>query len=145
MSVERREREAGRWLSQARDDLEAAEALIGAGKHAQAAFMAQQAGEKAIKAFWFRLDLDPWGHSLARLSRISQSTRGGPERIARLRASPGQALNSDAVSRRARRADAGRGLHKDRGRNSRESRTSHHRGGCARAIKLGKPGVQWET
>lgn len=67
MSVERLERDANRWYLQARDDLEAAEALVHVGKNAQAAFLAQQAGEKAIKAFWIRLDLDPWGHSLARL------------------------------------------------------------------------------
>lgn len=67
MSVERLERDANRWFLQARDDLEAAEALVNVGKNAQAAFLAQQAGEKAIKAFWIRLDLDPWGHSLARL------------------------------------------------------------------------------
>lgn len=54
MSVERLEQEARRWLSQARDDLEAAVVLVAAGKNAQAAFLAQQAGEKAVKAFWFR-------------------------------------------------------------------------------------------
>jgi len=67
MSVERLEAEARRWLVQAADDLEAAEALLAVGKNAQAAFLAQQAGEKALKAFWIRLDLEPWGHSLARL------------------------------------------------------------------------------
>lgn len=67
MSVERLERDARRWLFQSQDDLEAAEALVAAGKHAQAAFLAQQAGEKALKALWIRFDLDPWGHSLGRL------------------------------------------------------------------------------
>lgn len=67
MSVERLEGEARRWLAQAVDDLEAAQALAGIGKNAQAAFLAQQAGEKALKAFWIRQDLEPWGHSLARL------------------------------------------------------------------------------
>lgn len=67
MSAERLEAEARRWLLQAADDLEAAQALVGAGKNAQAAFLAQQAGEKALKGYWIRLDLDPWGHSLARL------------------------------------------------------------------------------
>jgi HEPN domain-containing protein len=46
MSVERLELEGRRWLRQARDDLEAGEVLVRAGKHAQAAFLAQQAGEK---------------------------------------------------------------------------------------------------
>lgn len=67
MSVERLEAEARRWWRQAADDLEAAQALAAVGKNAQAAFLAQQAGEKALKALWIRLDLDPWGHSLARL------------------------------------------------------------------------------
>jgi len=69
MSAERVREDADRWLRQARDDLEAAEALIAAGKFAQAAFLAQQAGEKALKAHWFGQDLDPWGHSLTRLIR----------------------------------------------------------------------------
>ncbi len=67
MSVERLEAEARRWLRQATDDLEAAEALAAVGKNAQAAFMAQQTGEKALKAYWIHLDLEPWGHSVARL------------------------------------------------------------------------------
>ncbi len=67
MSVERLEAEARRWLLQARDDFEASEVLVKAAKHAQAAFLAQQAGEKALKGLWIRLDLDPWGHSLGRL------------------------------------------------------------------------------
>lgn len=67
MSVEQLNQEGGRWWRQAKDDLEAAEALVAAGKNAQAAFLAQQSGEKSLKAFWIKLDLDPWGHSLARL------------------------------------------------------------------------------
>ncbi|GIW24936.1 HEPN domain-containing protein [Meiothermus sp.] len=69
MSVEKQQREAHRWLRQARDDLEAARALEAVGKYAQAAFFAQQAGEKALKAVWLALDADPWGHSLGRLVR----------------------------------------------------------------------------
>ncbi|MCX2728002.1 HEPN domain-containing protein [Thermomicrobium sp. 4228-Ro] len=67
MSVEKRRREAKRWLRQAEDDLEAAHALFVAGKYAQACFFAQQAAEKALKALWFAADLDPWGHSVYRL------------------------------------------------------------------------------
>lgn len=67
MSVERLKRESLRWLIQAEDDLEASEALQAAQKFAQASFFAQQAGEKALKAYWIRQDLDPWGHSLGRL------------------------------------------------------------------------------
>lgn len=69
MSVEKRRFEGERWLAQAEDDLEAGRVLLAVGKHAQAAFMAQQAGEKALKGLWFALGLDPWGRSLARLVR----------------------------------------------------------------------------
>lgn len=69
MSVEKRRLEGDRWLLQAEDDLEAGRMLLEVGKHAQAAFMAQQAGEKALKGLWFALGLDPWGHSLTRLVR----------------------------------------------------------------------------
>lgn len=61
MSVEKQQLEARRWLRQADDDLEASRALEVAGKYAQAAFFAQQAGEKALKAVWLALDADPWG------------------------------------------------------------------------------------
>jgi HEPN domain-containing protein len=67
MSVEKRLLEARRWLAQAWDDWEAGKLLLERSKHAQAAFLAQQAGEKALKALWIALGLDPWGHSLARL------------------------------------------------------------------------------
>ena len=69
MSVEKQRCEALRWLRQAGDDLEAARALEAAAKYAQAAFFAQQAGEKALRAVWLSLDTDPWGHSLGRLVR----------------------------------------------------------------------------
>ncbi len=67
MSAEGLELEARRWLAQAVDDLEAAQVLLDGGKNAQAAFLAQQAGEKALNSWWIRLDLEPLGHSLARL------------------------------------------------------------------------------
>lgn len=67
MSTERLKAEANPWYRQAEDDLEAAEVLIEFGKPAQAAFLCQQAGEMALKALWFALNLDPWGYSLARL------------------------------------------------------------------------------
>jgi HEPN domain-containing protein len=78
MNVERLEQEARRWLSQAQDDVEAARVSVAAGKHAQAAFLAQQAGEKAVKGLWFRLDLDPGGHSLARLIEELPVAKGKP-------------------------------------------------------------------
>lgn len=42
MSSEGRQDDARRWLAQGRDDLEAAEALVSVGKHAQASFLAQR-------------------------------------------------------------------------------------------------------
>lgn len=67
MSEKKRLQEAERWYEQALDDLEAASALLAAKKYAQTCFYSQQAGEKALKAVWYFLDLDPWGHSCARL------------------------------------------------------------------------------
>lgn len=68
MSEEKLRFEAERWYRQAVDDLDAAEVLA-VRKYAQACFYAQQAAEKALKSVWIRLDLDPWGHSAARLIR----------------------------------------------------------------------------
>lgn len=67
MSEEKAKAEARRWLAQARADLAAARSSIGSQHFEWAAFQAQQAGEKAIKALWFHHALDPWGHSLAQL------------------------------------------------------------------------------
>ncbi|KHG65906.1 DNA-binding protein [Thermus sp. 2.9] len=69
MSAEKRKAEARRWLLQTQDDWEAGKALLQARKFAQAAFLAQQAGEKALKGLWLFLGLDPWSDSLARLLR----------------------------------------------------------------------------
>ncbi|WP_038045142.1 HEPN domain-containing protein [Thermus caliditerrae] len=76
MSAEKRRLEGERWLLQAEDDLEAGRALLAAGKYAQAAFLAQQAGEKALKGLWLALGLDPWGHSLAWLIKDLPGERG---------------------------------------------------------------------
>ena len=67
MSDEQRVAEAGRWLSQGRSDIAAARDSLAAGRCEWACFQAQQAAEKAMKACWFHLDLDPWGHSVVRL------------------------------------------------------------------------------
>ncbi|MCX7850930.1 HEPN domain-containing protein, partial [Thermus sp.] len=48
-----------------------------AGKLAQATFLAQQAGEKALKALWIALGLDPWGQGLAQLVRDLPEGMGG--------------------------------------------------------------------
>ena len=59
--------QAERWLLTAEEDLRAARALSEDGFFAQACFQAQQAGEKAVKALWYLIDADPWGHSVKRL------------------------------------------------------------------------------
>jgi HEPN domain-containing protein len=67
MSEEKRKAEARRWLAQARADIAAARSSVASQHFEWAAFQAQQAGEKAIKALWYHHALDPWGHSLAQL------------------------------------------------------------------------------
>ena len=48
-------REARLWLEAAREDLEDAEAMMGRGRWFRAAFFAQQAAEKALKALYIIL------------------------------------------------------------------------------------------
>lgn len=67
MSDEKRAHEAGRWLSQAKADLKAAQASRQAGSFEWSCFQCQQSGEKALKAVWMAAGYDPWGHSLIRL------------------------------------------------------------------------------
>jgi HEPN domain-containing protein len=64
MSESKNFMEAQRWLITAEDDLDTAKILYEKGKYAHACFHTQQAGEKALKALWFFLDLEPWGHSV---------------------------------------------------------------------------------
>lgn len=59
--------EAKRWLQTAVEDLSAANALAEAQMYSHACFMAQQSGEKAMKALWFFIEDDPWGHSIQKL------------------------------------------------------------------------------
>ncbi len=73
MSWTKNQHEAERWLKTAEEDLQAADVLLRAGSFAQACFYptgifdAQQSGEKAVKALWYRMDADPWGHSVQKL------------------------------------------------------------------------------
>lgn len=83
MSVEGNRAEGKRWLRQAKEDVAAAEVLAAAGKYAQACFLCQQAAEKAAKGAAFALDLDPWGHSVARL--LAELADRGGERFLALR------------------------------------------------------------
>jgi len=62
------EKEAARWLKQARRDLDDAIYNLEGARHNIACFIAQQATEKALKAFLIlRGNQDPWGHSVAEL------------------------------------------------------------------------------
>lgn len=67
MSQSKFQHEADRWWITAREDLDAARILHGAGKSSHACFLAQQSAEKAMKALWFAADHDPWGHSIQKL------------------------------------------------------------------------------
>ncbi len=67
MSRDKNRHEAERWLLTAEEDLRAARQLLDSGSYAQACFLAQQSGEKAVKALWYSEDADPWGHSVQRL------------------------------------------------------------------------------
>lgn len=67
MSIEKNVIESTRWFTTAADDLDTAKILKEKGKFAHSCFHAQQAGEKAVKALWFFLDSDPWGHSIKKL------------------------------------------------------------------------------
>jgi HEPN domain-containing protein len=55
------------WLMQAERDLEQAEASREGQRHEWACFAAQQAAEKAVKAFHLFLGQEAWGHVVARL------------------------------------------------------------------------------
>ena len=67
MSRSKNRYQAERWLQTAEEDVQAAQVLLESGMYAQACFYAQQSGEKAIKALWYLVDADPWGHSVQRL------------------------------------------------------------------------------
>ena len=67
MSQEKYGHEAMRWLKQANADLNAARNSITSKNFEWAAFQAQQAAEKAVKALWYHSGSDPWGHSIVKL------------------------------------------------------------------------------
>lgn len=67
MSETSAEYSARRWMDTAREDLESARILAAAQRHSHACFLAQQSAEKAVKALWYRLDDDPWGHAVQKL------------------------------------------------------------------------------
>jgi len=55
------------WMKQARRDLSHAEQDLKSGYHEWACFSAQQAAEKAVKAFCQLQNGDAWGHSVAHI------------------------------------------------------------------------------
>ena len=60
--------EAVRWIRQAEQDLADAQLLSEAKRYNSACFLAQQAGEKALKAYLYHKGAeDTWGHSIADL------------------------------------------------------------------------------
>ncbi len=59
--------EAERWLSEAEWDLETAKDLLSLNRFNAAAFYAQQAAEKAVKAMLYALGQIPIGHSVREL------------------------------------------------------------------------------
>lgn len=59
--------EAKRWWLTAKEDLEAAKSLHETDKFSHACFLSQQSAEKSMKALWFAMDGDPWGHSIQKL------------------------------------------------------------------------------
>lgn len=68
MSEDQNSAEARRWLAQAQDDLAFARLGLREGFYAQACFLSQQAGEKALKALrYLRGDRRVLGHSLVAL------------------------------------------------------------------------------
>jgi len=67
MSTEKNIKEAMRWFRTAEDDLDSARILRDNGKYAHSCFHSQQAAEKSLKAVWYLVDEDPWGHSVKKL------------------------------------------------------------------------------
>ena len=67
MATEKLFAEGDRWLKTANEDFETAQILMRNEKYAHACFHSQQAAEKAIKAVFYYIDCEPWGHSIVKL------------------------------------------------------------------------------
>ena len=67
MSQNKFQKEAERWLETAKEDLRAARTLSADQLYAHACFMAQQCGEKAVKAMWYAVAQEPSGQSIQKL------------------------------------------------------------------------------
>lgn len=70
---------SGDWFRQAESDLEHAASAMRDGDHEWSCFAAQQAAEEALKALYYALHGDPWGHSvLAMLRGLPPESVGTP-------------------------------------------------------------------
>ncbi len=70
------EKEARRWFSQAERDLDDARYNEAGGRYNWACFVAQQAAEKALKAFLIFRGEEAWGHSVAELCETAAAVDG---------------------------------------------------------------------
>jgi HEPN domain-containing protein len=69
MSLEKNRMEADRWYRTAEGDLDTAIILSENRKYAHSCFHSHQSAEKAIKAVWYFLEAEPWGHSIGKMIR----------------------------------------------------------------------------
>ncbi len=70
------------WFRQAEADLNAARNLLNARDFNWAAFVSQQAAEKAVKALFQRRHLEAWGHSVTELLRnLPSDVKAPPELV----------------------------------------------------------------
>ncbi len=67
MSLRKRAREAERWLKTAKEDYDVSMLLYENGRYAHCCFLSQQAAEKAVKALYYWMDREAWGHSILEL------------------------------------------------------------------------------
>ncbi len=67
MSVIKNKHFAHRWFETALEDMKVAKILFKYSMYASSCFHFQQAGEKALKALWYYIGEEPWGHSLQKL------------------------------------------------------------------------------
>lgn len=67
MSEEKNKKESLRWYRTGLEDMKAAEILEKEALYARSCFHYHQAGEKFLKAVWYFLGEEPWGHSLVKL------------------------------------------------------------------------------
>ena len=115
-SMKNSEADGRRWLSQAENDLGAAQLMVERAFYAQACFMCHQVAEKALKALaYYRGDRYVLGHSLLELLREIVGTF--PEiRVAHGGLEP--VLRPHSISRCAARRDSIRDVQSGAGRRS---------------------------